>query len=385
VASTRSVTAAFLREHYSDALAVEMEGAGFLEAVNINALVLGGVVRGISDLLTGKAEADEGGSQPLAADAASAAAFEILHTMPRPERSRARKPAKLPRGRTPEKPPEPPTVPTPSTAPVTQGALFLETPSTFSKAAYFDRGEVLARIGVPNVDEVLFSYLDPPDAYLRVIPMKALARPLPLAALRESASHAPLLKSRPGCLSTTNPHGAIAYDPAGPYAGDRAPLKWSTQLFENGELWATSNTMIIRERNGRPGWLPLPLIPALVFERLFYDKVHAAVAFAAEHVNLTFPCQIELGLLGLDGVRLGINTEDIRGPIHTTEAICRSVLANGQTATINEALLDRFARFPARTAPAISGPHPELARSSSAIFQRPASNCSMLFRGSAFI
>jgi nucleoside phosphorylase len=78
VASTRSATAEFLRKHYSDAIAVEMEGRGFLEAVNINTLVLGGVVRGISDLLSGKSDADECGSQPLAAGAASAAAFEIL-------------------------------------------------------------------------------------------------------------------------------------------------------------------------------------------------------------------------------------------------------------------------------------------------------------------
>ena len=78
VAATRSATAQLIRDHYSDALAVEMEGRGFLEGVHISHPVRGCVVRGISDLLSGKADADEAGSQRRAADAASAAAFEIL-------------------------------------------------------------------------------------------------------------------------------------------------------------------------------------------------------------------------------------------------------------------------------------------------------------------
>jgi len=55
-----------------------MEGRGFLKGVRISHPVRGCVVRGISDLLSGKADADEAGSQLRAADAASAAAFEIL-------------------------------------------------------------------------------------------------------------------------------------------------------------------------------------------------------------------------------------------------------------------------------------------------------------------
>jgi hypothetical protein len=286
VASTRSATAEFLHKHYSDSLAVEMEGGGFLEAININALVLGGVVRGISDLLSGKSEVDESGSQCLAADAASAAGFEILHALPRPKRSRKRMPTKQSRRRELVKAP---IAASPAAPPLVQPAAFLETPSTFSKAVYFDKSEVLAKIGVPNVDEVLFSYFDPPDAYLRIIPMTALATPLPLATLREAASTAPLLKSRPGCLTTINRYGAIAYDPARMHTGGPAPVNWSTQLFQNGELWATSNTMIIRERKGRPDWLPLPLLPAFVFEQLFYDMLHASVLFAREHLGLTVP------------------------------------------------------------------------------------------------
>src|SRR5271166_2067046 len=81
VASTRAPIAQFLREYYSDALAVEMEGRGFLEGVHLNAPVQGCVIRGISDLLSGKTAADTQGSQQHAADAASAVAFEILATL----------------------------------------------------------------------------------------------------------------------------------------------------------------------------------------------------------------------------------------------------------------------------------------------------------------
>ena len=81
VTARRSQTGAFLKQSYGDTLAVEMEGRGFLEAVHINAPVLGGVVRGISDLLAGKSAADRTGSQERAADAASAVAFEILATL----------------------------------------------------------------------------------------------------------------------------------------------------------------------------------------------------------------------------------------------------------------------------------------------------------------
>jgi len=65
-----------------------MEGRGFLEGVNINPKVLGGVVRGISDMLTGKSKADEQGSQLCAADAASAAAFQILAALLRTKQAR---------------------------------------------------------------------------------------------------------------------------------------------------------------------------------------------------------------------------------------------------------------------------------------------------------
>jgi nucleoside phosphorylase len=78
VASAESPSARLLRRSFSQALAVEMEGLGFLRAVYQSPGIQALVVRGISDLLDGKAEADAGGSQLRAAGTAAAFAFELL-------------------------------------------------------------------------------------------------------------------------------------------------------------------------------------------------------------------------------------------------------------------------------------------------------------------
>ncbi len=66
-----------LRRHYNDAVAVEMEGAGFLDAARLNgtpALV----IRGISDLARAKGATDAAGWQQRAAHHAAAFAADVL-------------------------------------------------------------------------------------------------------------------------------------------------------------------------------------------------------------------------------------------------------------------------------------------------------------------
>ena len=78
VASIRSDLFKFLRANYGDALAVEMEGRGFLAAVRANHPVLALVVRGISDLIYDKTASRDAVWQQIASRHASAFAFEVL-------------------------------------------------------------------------------------------------------------------------------------------------------------------------------------------------------------------------------------------------------------------------------------------------------------------
>jgi nucleoside phosphorylase len=77
VADSKSATAKLLRQNYGDALAVEMEGVGFLEGAH-QSHVEGLIVRGISDTLDGKSEADAGGSQARASEHAASVVFRII-------------------------------------------------------------------------------------------------------------------------------------------------------------------------------------------------------------------------------------------------------------------------------------------------------------------
>ncbi len=77
VSSKRSATAKLITKSYGDAKAVEMEGYGVLKVAHANP-VLALIIRGISDLIDDKEEADAANTQELAARHASAFAFEVL-------------------------------------------------------------------------------------------------------------------------------------------------------------------------------------------------------------------------------------------------------------------------------------------------------------------
>lgn len=81
IAYAESPTARLIGENCGDAVAVEMEGHGFLHSAHVNDRVDALIVRGISDMQTGKDEAADHHWQPVAASHAAAFAFELLHRL----------------------------------------------------------------------------------------------------------------------------------------------------------------------------------------------------------------------------------------------------------------------------------------------------------------
>jgi tetratricopeptide (TPR) repeat protein/nucleoside phosphorylase len=78
VASIRAEVYKFIKANYSEAVAVEMEGLGFLTTIKATPSVQGIVIRGISDLLTNKTATHDKEWQPIAARNAAAFAFAML-------------------------------------------------------------------------------------------------------------------------------------------------------------------------------------------------------------------------------------------------------------------------------------------------------------------
>ncbi|WP_442932771.1 phosphorylase family protein [Microcoleus sp. herbarium13] len=78
IASTQSSVFKFIQSNYGDAVAVETEGRGFLEAAYANHQVSALVIRGIFNLIDGKSEADASDYREMAVRNASAFAFEVL-------------------------------------------------------------------------------------------------------------------------------------------------------------------------------------------------------------------------------------------------------------------------------------------------------------------
>jgi hypothetical protein len=225
-------------------------------------------------------------------------------------------------------------------APSASGAA--GTPVNPSRAAYYRPGEIVARSGKPGPSEINYSYAADMLCYLRLIPLPALERPLPLAQLTKVVNRAPLLSREPeGGLTAKNDYGAITYEPASPPSRGPGNLAASTQLFITGEMWSIGGTLIATERGERPQWVRLPFLSSVTFERAYYDHLRHLTTFALEQLSLSAPWEVECGIAGAKGLHLWVSAQDTLGPIVQPDVIVRRTMKTAGEAEM-DAILQEF-------------------------------------------
>lgn len=213
----------------------------------------------------------------------------------------------------------------------------VETPHTFNRAAYFEVGVGLA----PTRGD--FRYQISSLCYLRVIPKLAPAMPLELAALKEKVLAAPLLRdgAYQSVLHDINKYGAINCT----FDGSR--LTASTQLFENGEVWCVSASLIRTERDGIPQRIKLPCLSVSNLEQVYSMVAPSVIEFAGKSLELEPPWFMELGLAGIGGLYLNVGADELngqKGPVHKGEIVVRTLIEDRDSDALNVLLQSFFSK-----------------------------------------
>jgi nucleoside phosphorylase len=340
VASKRSDIAKIIYENYGDTQAVEMEGYGFLDGVFISPPVLGCVVRGISDLLDKKEESDKAGSQTVAADAASAVAYEMLATLPIS--------GTLPRlAASTMEAMQPKTEAAPATkneVPKASRVLAPGQASTKSSAVYFDPGETLAEFGeTADGDLIRYSYMTADGFYLRVIPGVPLPKQLDRIVLGSSIREAGLfaLWRNPSGLFTQNQYGSIVVEPESVRGG---ALKALSQLFASGELWGLASWLLVRHRKDFGHF-----IPALALESVYRNVLARYINFVVRHLCVDPPVIVKAGAVGIQGFRLAVANDYMSDVFHDSQLEETYELRDFSQDSLNAILLRFFESMHAAT------------------------------------
>lgn len=219
-------------------------------------------------------------------------------------------------------------------------AALLETKSTYDQAVFFKKGEVLAKSGDAEYNEVVeYVFETSRLCYLRMLPGYSLAKPILLAELKHRAQTVPVIKTVSGAIVDHNPHGAIRLEPKTYPPNGRASINSATQLFENGEIWTITSTLIQRRGGNASDFLH-----CTSFEETYRNTLTAFCRFTREHIGeADMPWVVEFGMTGIQDIELAVypHTEGW-GPIRKPQIWKRIPLRQLNPSFVDRALLDFF-------------------------------------------
>jgi hypothetical protein len=231
-------------------------------------------------------------------------------------------------------------------------SVFEETPSTYCKATYFEKGEVLATYGETEEEMLRYSYDATTLFYVRLIPTQSLSTPFTREQMLRAAPSAPLLFGGPptsGYFVDNNKYGVINWRPGSHPSSGPAAIAASLQIMRNGELWANS----ISPLNKRPipqqdVGLKYPLIPYKSFEQVYRTFLNAVIKFSGDYLEVKGPWYVVFGISGIKDVYLApyapgefVGGFGQIGPFYDDEVMTR-ILVSAEKDSQNKALLTFF-------------------------------------------
>jgi hypothetical protein len=194
-------------------------------------------------------------------------------------------------------------------------APFQETQSTSSRAVFWRPGDVLATAerSMGSMfrneadDSISYTLNEPRVLYLRLIPTASLPQELTIRRLLQIAkahgSGTIISRTRDIASPSRNARGVAAYRTFG---GDRT-LMALTQLFQNGEIWSVSREMVYNVYQEEA-------LPIINLANSFSSALRG-IADLIPDLGLSSPFKIELGAIGLKGLRI---SGPLNRPTYTT-------------------------------------------------------------------
>lgn len=205
------------------------------------------------------------------------------------------------------------------------------TPSTYTPAAYWEKGEVLAEVATRGRTASYQYGTDEPLVYLRIRPQEKIA-PLTSQTLGDysKSSIEPLCGGRGGWSWERNRYGLLTYA----FHKDSTQLASTTQVFKSGEIWGVNNFLLADRLPDNQKY-----VPTVAYETGLQRSLD--IYLKAARGNFGYPSKIvvESGLVNVSDFRLAIQGYELVGPIYDGDITVRAEVDMEKPDTITRALL----------------------------------------------
>lgn len=213
---------------------------------------------------------------------------------------------------------------------------FAPTPSTYTPAAYWPKGEGLAEVrsrARQGTTQVHFVPEDP-LIYLHIWPIEKI-EPLTSQTLADTSKSSiePLCGGRSGWSWERNRHGLLTY---ATYP-DSERLASTSQVFRSGEIWGVNNYLL--RANKAPG--AEKYIPTVAYEEKLQSSLESYIKAARTHFRYPPKIRVESGLVNVAGFKLAMSNYDFWGPIYK-DVIVQADVDVDKPETVAAALLKIF-------------------------------------------